>query len=1220
MNNSMDMYNRKERNTDHFCHMICGYFMKDDELPEHEDDDDFEGEEEEMQFLNYQEMNGIGQGKQLYEGRKMKSCQGILKDLERPNISNKVAAPFHFIDPWWKISILRTRFLTGDKRTRYPKDGTSLTYTIRQDDKVVRDKLVNMFLTKTLSKAEEGQENGRNGNDSYIYIDEFLQYLEHSGNNRRLKFEHLEELIQEFANFLPEDNKISSENVMRALNTTEWACISKALKYPKLVSHLSQLLPMQFKAIMENPENESLVKDLSKALDLKPWVFGFKKLLNKDYDLVGCEVALMSIQRAGLFDDLDQVNKEALIIYDFLKTDSRQNGHTQISLAKLKMKMENECRVFDEALKFLKRHKITKEVEIDNDIKVCLQQLYNYERKITEGINTLYKKQLEDPWELDVDLESEEFERVRGDKEQLEAAKMLLKYPIVVISGKGGCGKTTVVTKVMSLQKEKEKDKNTDLDEENKKEEWEEEMSQIDGRDEIDLNDYKYSQKTRDNINDPDFPESEMFSSPADRVPDSEILCSPEDGKAEPQEEDPRDSSEPIIIYTAPTGKAANLLGRRANTNGFTLHQIIWSYKFYVTQKDPDAKWKFRHVKTLVVDECSMVAVSTFSTLLTTLMENSKLRKIVLLGDVRQLPSIEPGNLLADIFKSTYPIKSAIELKTNHRAESNLIIQNATYISEKRYPIFSSEHNFALHEVPKEGNDMHDVVVQRMLKDEPTLQDHTRSQFITFTNKYCEMINEHACKKYNNHTTRNHKNKLDFRIGDKICLKKNGMVVVYEDDGNGKIDVKYLEGDLEPEQAADAMEITLMSQTLDGTSLCETMNATNTTMNPERNEASRKQKKKKTAATIRLCNGEIYFIKAEVNSVSNRGRADRFLKFSDEDRECPRELWVNYKEVMQKCKMKHSWARTIHTFQGSECETLVYVLGFNQYQNWQHVYTAVTRGKKAVHIEGTKYHLQKAIQKDPERRNTTLYHQLHNMLPVEEILDELVSKEESSKEPIFTILKDKENAYAGPSTSFNSSSIKPSTSTPLCQRNGLQIFLKKPHLDSIMDSDDVAPQSPLSDSQWSDYGDDTYIEATQENKKCPDNQNDISGTENDNSFDLMDSLDMTENSEINGDLTAACDMLEASMAQNSQITSVKSQGHNTELQASFSNYQTKSSKKGSNSSADSLSIDEFDSFSESPKKKYMGEDLFTTPKKQKLTKPEPEVSPARKMLTQLQFK
>ena len=37
---------------------------------------------------------------------------------------------------------------------------------------------------------------------------------------------------------------------------------------------------MQFKAIMENPENEGLVKDLSRALDLTPWIFGFKKVGN----------------------------------------------------------------------------------------------------------------------------------------------------------------------------------------------------------------------------------------------------------------------------------------------------------------------------------------------------------------------------------------------------------------------------------------------------------------------------------------------------------------------------------------------------------------------------------------------------------------------------------------------------------------------------------------------------------------------------------------------------------------------------------------------------------------------------------------------------------------------------------------------------------------------------------------------------------------------------
>jgi hypothetical protein len=35
------------------------------------------------------------------------------------------------------------------------------------------------------------------------------------------------------------------------------------------------------------------------------------------------------------------------------------------------------------------------------------------------------------------------------------------------------------------------------------------------------------------------------------------------------------------------------------------------------------------------------------------------------------------------------------------------------------------------------------------------------------------------------------------------------MVIVYEQNDRGQIDVKYLEGELEPEQAADAMEVLL---------------------------------------------------------------------------------------------------------------------------------------------------------------------------------------------------------------------------------------------------------------------------------------------------------------------------------------------------------------------------------------------------------------------------
>jgi hypothetical protein len=76
----------------------------------------------------------------------------------------------------------------------------------------------------------------------------------------------------------------------------------------------------------------------------------------------------------------------------------------------------------------------------------------------------------------------------------------------------------------------------------------------------------------------------------------------------------------------------------------------------------------------------------------------------------------------------------------------------------------------------------------------------------------------------------------------------------------------------------------------------------------------------------------------------------------------------------------------------------------------------------------------------------------------------------------------------------------------------------------------------------SDYGDETYIEATQTSKTC----NEV----NQNTFDLMDSL---ENSEHNGYLTAACDILEASMAQNNEQKSQQSQDRDVNIQHRHSN-------------------------------------------------------------------
>ena len=95
------------------------------------------------------------------------------------------------------------------------------------------------------------------------------------------------------------------------------------------------------------------------------------------------------------------------------------------------------------------------------------------------------------------------------------------------------------------------------------------------------------------------------------------------------------------ILLVAPTGKAANLLGQRTGIMAFTLHQVIFTYLGWKKKENNREPFRFDSVEVLVVDEASLVAVTTLSFVLWILSE--RLKKIVILGDINQLPSIESG-------------------------------------------------------------------------------------------------------------------------------------------------------------------------------------------------------------------------------------------------------------------------------------------------------------------------------------------------------------------------------------------------------------------------------------------------------------------------------------------------------------------------------------------------------------------------------------------------
>ncbi|XP_075005399.1 DNA helicase B isoform X5 [Calonectris borealis] len=394
------------------------------------------------------------------------------------------------------------------------------------------------------------------------------------------------------------------------------------------------------------------------------------------------------------------------------------------------------------------------------------------------------------------------------------------------------------------------------------------------------------------------------------------------------------------VLFTAPTGRAASLLSEKTKLPAYTLHQVIYSFKSW-RQSEHVQPWKFSTVTVLIVDEGSLVSVHVLSLVLKLLREHAQLAKLIILGDTRQLPSIDPGNMLADIFEGLKSRGFSVELRTNHRAESQLIVDNASRISQRKLPEFdevlrvsgwdeemtmpSPEKKFILVALPAGGGcDNLQTAIKTLLKKGPGLQDAKQSQFIAFRRQDCDLINELCCQHYSNHVTRDHKNRLLFQIDDKIACMRN----------------TYLK-DLLPDRGFREDPN------------CHECKSGETTLTAETAEEGK-----------RLCNGDIFFVTRDVEIDKQR-----LLTISSTYGST---FTVKYKALKKLCHIKHAWARTIHTFQGSEEKTVVYVVGNPGRQHWQHVYTAVTRGRCRVYVIAEEMHLRKAVTNRNVPRKTRL--------------------------------------------------------------------------------------------------------------------------------------------------------------------------------------------------------------------------------------------------------
>ncbi len=125
------------------------------------------------------------------------------------------------------------------------------------------------------------------------------------------------------------------------------------------------------------------------------------------------------------------------------------------------------------------------------------------------------------------------------------------------------------------------------------------------------------------------------------------------------------------VVLTAPTGRAAKRLAEVSGKEATTIHRLL-GYNF---QDDAFFKNIDNQLRAgvIIVDEASMVDIQLFQALLLATPATSVL---VLVGDVFQLPSVGPGNVLRDLIDSEMlPVFALSEIF--RQAQTSLIVDNA---------------------------------------------------------------------------------------------------------------------------------------------------------------------------------------------------------------------------------------------------------------------------------------------------------------------------------------------------------------------------------------------------------------------------------------------------------------------------------------------------------------------------------------------------------------
>lgn len=140
------------------------------------------------------------------------------------------------------------------------------------------------------------------------------------------------------------------------------------------------------------------------------------------------------------------------------------------------------------------------------------------------------------------------------------------------------------------------------------------------------------------------------------------------------------------ILLAAPTGRAAKRMTEATGLEAKTIHRLLECKPPEGYQKNEENPLEG---DVLIVDECSMIDIVLMNSLLKAIPPTMRL---IMVGDIDQLPSVGAGNVLRDIIDSgSFPVVRLTRIF--RQAQTSRIIMNAHRINEGKMPDINNGKN-----------------------------------------------------------------------------------------------------------------------------------------------------------------------------------------------------------------------------------------------------------------------------------------------------------------------------------------------------------------------------------------------------------------------------------------------------------------------------------------------------------------------------------------------